>query len=91
MFRERDGAAVGYPGTPDYAYCLTVITYTSETPDPAATHAALLTQKPGGIRLNYLTADGQDYTSLKTNNATYQVVLDSYLTYTGVLTDIPDS
>jgi len=39
------------------AYRLTVITRTSETPDPAAAERALRTQKPAGIVLNYIVSD----------------------------------
>lgn len=35
------------------AYTLRVVTYTAETPDPAATEAAIRRQKPAGIVLIY--------------------------------------
>lgn len=39
----------------DNAYWLTVATLTSETPDEAATLAAVLSQKPAGIKLDFFT------------------------------------
>lgn len=45
---ERDGGA----------YRLTVQTYTSETPDPAAVEAALIAAKPAGIILTYRVIAG---------------------------------
>ncbi len=53
-FRERDGGP----------YAVTVITYTAETPDPAATAAAILEQKPAGLILTCAVLDGWDYTEL---------------------------
>lgn len=44
---ERDGGA----------YNVTVITSTSETPDPAVVEAAVRAQKPAGLLLTYLTSD----------------------------------
>ena len=52
--------------TPDYAYYLTVSTYRSQTPDPAATEAAIRAQKPGGIVLTYRSLDGQTYDQVRT-------------------------
>jgi hypothetical protein len=46
---ERDGSP----------WRVTVVTRTSETPDPAAVLAALLAQKPAGIVLEYSTVDGE--------------------------------
>jgi hypothetical protein len=53
--RERDSNAADPP------YTLEVVTLTGETPDPAATRAAILAQKPGGIVLIYRTVAGQDW------------------------------
>ena len=44
---ERDGSA----------YRMTVLTRTSETPNPAATEAAIRAQKPAGIVLAYIVTD----------------------------------
>jgi hypothetical protein len=89
IFRERDGAAQGHPAAPDYAYYLTVTTYDSQTPNPAATLAALLAQKPGGIVLTYQHTTGQTYQQLHTNHASYAAVKAAYPTYAGVRDDQP--
>jgi hypothetical protein len=57
-FRERDISA------PDPPYSLEVITLAGETPDPNATLAAILAQKPAGIVLSYRTVTGQDWQAL---------------------------
>lgn len=56
IIRERDGSA----------YRLTVITYTSQTPNSGQVLNALLEQKPGGIILNYEVLTGWDYQQLVT-------------------------
>lgn len=61
IFRERDPAAC--PTEP--AYGLTVVTYTSQTPDPAVTEAAIRSNIPAGIVLNYETLPGWDITALE--------------------------
>jgi hypothetical protein len=83
-FRERDPAVT--PNDP--AYGLTVITRTSETPNSAASLAALLTQKPMGIVLVYTVLAGLDYTLLLTDSPLYSNVFSNYLTYGGVLTGV---
>jgi hypothetical protein len=90
IFFERDGAAMGYPQSPEYAYCLNVATYIDQTPDPAATLAALIAQKPGGILLNYSTVAGQTYELLNANNADYATVKAKYANYAAVRTDEPN-
>jgi hypothetical protein len=79
VFRER---------FPD-AYSLTVVTYTSETPDSAKVLSALLDQKPAGLKLTYSVLAGQDYQSLYTNHATYSNVKTTYATYQGIVTEQP--
>lgn len=59
VFRERD--AVAWAADP--AYGLTVVTYTSQTPSPAVTEAAIRSNIPGGIVLVYTTLAGWDITS----------------------------
>jgi len=86
IFRERWN--VSDPG-PDYPGYLTVITYTPETVDALAVAAALISQKPAGIILDYEVLNGQDYQSLRTNNASYTAVRNNYATYNGVLLDTP--
>lgn len=85
IVRERDPAAA----PTDPAYGLTVITYTSQTPDSAKVLAALIAQKPAGIILNYHTNTGADYQSVFLNYATYQDVYTTFLTYQGVVTAQP--
>jgi hypothetical protein len=70
ILRERDGSAWRY----------TVITFTTETPDPAQTLVDLLEQKPGPDILNYETLAGQDFESLR----------DDYADFTAVRTEYPD-
>ena len=89
VFRERDGAAQGDASSPNYAYHLTCYSYASETPDPALTLAALTAQKPGGIVLHYHAATMQDYQQVKTTNATYQVVKDTFRDYAALATNQP--
>ena len=85
IFRERDSIAC--PAEP--AYGLTVITFTSETPNPTATEAAIRAQKPAGIVLNYETLDGQDFENLYLNHPDFQDVYTVYTTFQGVLLDDP--
>jgi hypothetical protein len=84
--RERDHVSTD---TPNYAYYLTVTTYTSQTPNPAATLRAVTAQKPGAIVLTYRTLAGQDYQALHTNHATYAAVRSFYPSYDAVRTDTP--
>ena len=90
VFRERDGAAQGFPAAPDYAYYVTVRTYAPQTPDPAATLRALLAQKPGGIVLAYDgTATGQIYAQLRDNHVDYAAVNTVYPSYAAARDDMP--
>ena len=79
VMRER------YGGDP---YVLQVRTVTAETPDATATKNAILTQKPGGIVLDYAAIAGQDYTTLKTRG-TYATVKSTYPDYNAVKTAMP--
>lgn len=79
IFRERTGGD---------AYALEVVTYNAETPDPVATLADILAQKPAGIVLTYNHLDGQDWQSVKDNYATWQDVKNHYATWQGVKSDI---
>lgn len=79
IFRERFGGA----------YKISVLTYTSQTPDSAKVLAALNSQKPAGLVLTYNVLTGQDYQLLLTNHATYALVYSSYLTYAGIIQDAP--
>jgi hypothetical protein len=82
---ERDSAAAA----PDYAYYLTVQTYSSQTPDPTATKNALLAQKPAGIVLTYTVLVGQTYTQVDANYATYAALKAAYPNYQAVWQDTP--
>jgi len=72
VFRER------FNGN---AYQISVVTYTAETPSPAATEAALVSQKPAGLILLYSALSGQDYASLLSGNPLYTNVLANYSNY----------
>lgn len=63
------------------AYAIEVITYESETPSLAATLAAILAVKPGGLILTYDAPLGQTYRDVKNTGQTYQQIKDSGLTY----------
>jgi hypothetical protein len=78
LFRERYGGPVT---SPEYAYYLTVNTYTSETPDAAATKAALLSQKPAGIVLVYATVAASSYSAVSLSYATYTALGAAFPTY----------
>lgn len=82
IFRERDHDP---SDTPDYAYYLSVYTYDTQTPNPAATRAALLAQKPAGIVLNYVTITGHDYISVVALHATYASLVTAFADYTALL------
>lgn len=86
LFRERDHDPAD---TPDYAYYLTVSTYANETPDPAATLAALLAQKPGGIVMTYRTQTGQTWQQVKDDFATWADVKAHYPDWASVRADEP--
>ncbi len=80
IMRERHGGD---------AYALQVITYTAQTPDSAATHAALLAQKPAGIVLDYEVHDGQDWQQLIDGYSTWAAVVAHYPTWQDVINDTP--
>jgi hypothetical protein len=63
------------------AYKLAVRTVTAQTPDAAATLAAILTQKPAGLVLDYATVAGQTYDAVRVAYATYAVVRSTFLNY----------
>lgn len=65
----------------DHAYRLFIRTYDSQTPDEDAVRADILTQKPGGIRLDYESIPGQTYNQLKEKVATYNDLKAAYATY----------
>lgn len=71
------------------AYRIEIITKTNETPDPAATLRAILSQKPAGIQLTHSVLVGQDFQLLYQNNTTFQAVYTKYATMQGVYLDQP--
>lgn len=70
-------------------YHLTVVTYTSETPDEAVVAAALQAAKPAGLILDYQVHPGQDWQQLIDAYATWQDVIDAYSTWQAVINDQP--
>lgn len=79
FMRERYGGA----------WKLSVRTITGQTPNEAVSEAAILSQKPAGITLDYSTVTGQDYQDVLDNNTDYADLLATYDTYNDVLTDLP--
>jgi hypothetical protein len=71
LFRERDGSP----------YHLTVVTRTSETPNPAAVEKALFDLKPAGITLDYHTITGRDFAEVKADNANFLAAKTAYPTF----------
>lgn len=73
------------------AYTLTVITYASETPDPDAVEALLLSPlvKPAGVKLTYQCVDGQTWAQLIVNYPTWADVISAYGTWQDVINDTP--
>jgi hypothetical protein len=74
---------------PEYAYYLDVTTYDSQTPNAAATQAALLSQKPGGLVLRYASVPGQTWAQLKASGRTWAQVKSDYPTWDDVRADQP--
>lgn len=81
--RERYLAADGW-GV-DNAYNLYIRTRTSETPDPEATLAAALSQKPAGIVLDFAVAAGQDWQDVINGNANWTAVGVAFPTWQDVI------
>jgi hypothetical protein len=70
-FRERDGSA----------YRLEIVTLEHETPDPAATYAALAVSIPGGLVWDYRHIDSWDYQAMTDEGGTYAEQSAAYATY----------
>lgn len=79
ILRERNGSP----------YRLTVVTRESETPDPAATRAAILAQKPGGLVLTHLIFEGQTWEQVVSEYADWGDVVAAYATWADLVTDNP--
>lgn len=71
-FRERDGGE---------AYVLEVVTFIAETPDPAATQAAILAELPAAIKLQSRAVDHWDYQAMVAQGGTYRQQSAQYATY----------
>jgi len=63
------------------AYVLGLYTLTSETPDQDATLAAILAQKPAGIRLDYSVGPANTYQAIEIAFADYAAVKAAFPTY----------
>jgi hypothetical protein len=71
------------------AYRLSVRTFIDETPNPAATLAALMTQKPAGIILDFNTMPRWTWRTLRDSFATWQLVKTHYTNWQGVRDNVP--
>lgn len=80
ILRERFGGS---------AWQLVIVTRTSETPNPTQTLADILEQKPAGVVLTYNVLSGQDFESLYVNHPDFADVYADYLTFEGVVEDLP--
>lgn len=66
--------------TPD-AYNLYIRTAANETPNPAATEAAIVGQKPAGIVLDYEAVTAMSYIDLDADHADYDAVAIAFSDY----------
>ena len=82
IFNERQNGS---------AWRLGVITFVSETPDEEASRAEMLTQKPGGIVLNYTVADEYNYKMLRESYDDYGEVIDLRQTYMALRDNPPET
>lgn len=78
LLRERDA------GNP---YQLEVVTYSSETPDPAATMRAILSQIPAAIVLTSRAQPAWDYEQMTLRGGTYAEQTLAYSTYADLAID----
>jgi hypothetical protein len=72
FFREREDGD---------AYVVEVTTLVSETPDPAATQAAIQAALPAGLKLVYGTVVGWDYEAMETEGGTYLAQKPKFTNY----------
>jgi hypothetical protein len=70
-------------------YALGVYTITSETPSVAATRAAILRQKPGGIVLTYSSGAANTYEAVRIAYATYAAVGTAFSDYAHLAANQP--
>lgn len=61
-------------------YHLRVRTFDSETPDPARVEAALLSEKPAGLVMEYLVTNGLTYDEIAATGKTYNELHDEFAT-----------
>lgn len=85
-FKERDSGASSVAGG---AYGLTVISLTSETPDPVLARQKLMANKPAGIILDYTQVTGASYVQFRTTYTTYTAMDADFVTYAGMRNNEP--
>lgn len=85
VIRERDPDAS--PTKP--AYGITVVTFTSETPDPDGTLADLMAAKPAGYLLQYVSETGQDFEAVRERFSTFDDLRTAYSDFDAMRTDTP--
>lgn len=73
----------------DSAYKLWVRTFAFETPDPDATEAAVLSQKPAGIVLTYEAVTGQTWSDLVADHADWDAVVSDYADWNEAVAELP--
>jgi hypothetical protein len=79
------------PGNPtvDSEWHTMVVTYESQTPDPAATLATLANaeQTPAGVKLHHAVLPGQDFEQIRRDFATFVELRDAYAGFTALRDD----
>jgi hypothetical protein len=73
--------AVGYIERYPDPYHLYIATFTEQTTDPAKVLAALMSQKPAGLIIDYNVLDGLPYANLTVTGHTYGQLSIDYPTY----------
>lgn len=71
------------------AWQLRVRVFAAETPNSAATLAAVLSQKPIGIVLTFVVIGGQDWGDLQLDHASWTATMADYATWFEARTDLP--
>jgi hypothetical protein len=62
-------------------YSYSVVTYTDQTPDPAAVQAALLEAKPAGLNMTHSVVSGQTFYDLRQAQPTFLAARTAYATF----------
>lgn len=78
IIQEKDGDA----------YNLTIRTFAAETPNPALTEAAAISQKPAGLLLDFAVIEEDSYAALELAYEDYEAVFDTGFSYTQLLIDL---